>query len=99
MQNEHIGPRAYFAPLARELLSALAATPLPLVLDGSQVGRDCMALAIAMVYKGLALPIGWLEPTLVGFGLTNVDFNRLLSAAHSYKAHSFGFWCKSVIIG
>ena len=60
LQNERIGPQAYFAPFAREWLSALAATPFTLIIDGSQVGRGCMALVIAVVYKGWGLPIGWL---------------------------------------
>ena len=60
LQNEQIGPQAYFAPFARQLLAALATAPLTLVIDGSQVGPGGMALVIAVVYKGRALPIGWL---------------------------------------
>ena len=31
-----------------------------LVIDGSTVGRGCVALMVHVVYKGRALPIGWL---------------------------------------
>ncbi|HEX2916102.1 MAG TPA: IS4 family transposase [Chloroflexia bacterium] len=49
-----------FAPFAQALLKALAASPLVLVIDGSSVGQGGMALLINVVYKGRALPIGWL---------------------------------------
>jgi hypothetical protein len=49
-----------FAPFAIALLNALAASPLVLVIDGSTVGQGGMALLINVVYKGRALPIGWL---------------------------------------
>jgi len=60
LQNEQIEPPAYFAPFACQLLAVLATAPLTLVIDGSQVGLGGMALVIAVVYKGRALPIGWL---------------------------------------
>jgi hypothetical protein len=52
--------RVVFAPFAVALLSSLAASPLVLVIDGSIVGQGGMALLINVVYKGRALPIGWL---------------------------------------
>jgi hypothetical protein len=52
--------RVVFAPFAQALLSNLANSPLVLVIDGSVVGQGGMALLINVVYKGRALPIGWL---------------------------------------
>ena len=52
--------RVVFAPFAQALLSSLAHCPLVLVIDGSTVGQGGMALLINVVYKGRALPIGWL---------------------------------------
>ncbi len=53
-----------FAPFARALLNSLAGGggtgPLVLVIDGSTVGQGGMALLINVIYKGRALPIGWL---------------------------------------
>ena len=47
-----------FAP---ELLSNLAAVQtLVLVIDGSEVGRKCLALSLNVVYHGRALPIAWI---------------------------------------
>jgi hypothetical protein len=50
----------WFLPVARELLLALAAHPIQLVMDGSVVGRGCIALMVSVVYQGRALPLCWL---------------------------------------
>ena len=42
------------------LLACLALETLVLVIDGSAVGRGCVALMIHVVYKGRALPVAWL---------------------------------------
>jgi hypothetical protein len=47
-------------PFARELLEGLAGQTLVLVMDGSEVGRKCLALMVSVVYRGRALPIAWL---------------------------------------
>jgi hypothetical protein len=60
LKNDHHEYQVVFAPFARALLSSLAHCPLVLVMDGSQVGRGGMALLINVVYKGRALPLGWL---------------------------------------
>ena len=49
----------YFLPVAEAVLAALAAQPLVLIIDGSTVGRGCMALMLSLVYKGRALPLAW----------------------------------------
>ncbi len=47
-------------PVAKELLTTLARQPIQLVMDGSVVGRGCLALMLSVVYHGRALPLCWL---------------------------------------
>jgi len=49
----------WFLPVAEALLVNLAQHPLTLVLDGSAVGRGCVALMLSVVYQGRALPLAW----------------------------------------
>jgi Transposase DDE domain len=49
----------WFLPVAEALLATLAHQPLVLVLDGSVVGRGCVALMLSVVYHGRALPLAW----------------------------------------
>src|SRR6266498_37899 len=49
----------WFLPVARELVQVLAAQPLQIVMDGSVVGRGCIALMVSVVYYGRALPLCW----------------------------------------
>jgi len=49
----------WFLPVAKALLATLAAQPLVLVMDGSVVGRGCLALMLSVVYHGRALPLVW----------------------------------------
>ncbi len=49
----------WFLPVAKALLANLAQQPLLLVLDGSVVGRGCIALMLSVVYHGRALPLAW----------------------------------------
>jgi hypothetical protein len=60
VRNEAIEEEMYFFPYAKTLLACLALETLVLVIDGSVVGRGCVALMVHVVYKGRALPIGWL---------------------------------------
>jgi hypothetical protein len=46
--------------VAQTLLHTLAHQPIQLVMDGSVVGRGCLALMISVVYQGRALPLCWL---------------------------------------
>jgi hypothetical protein len=57
--NDYITIERFFVPYAEVLLAQLALQPLVLVIDGSVVGRGCMALMIHVVYKGRALPLAW----------------------------------------
>ncbi len=49
----------WFLPVAEALLATLAQQPLTLVMDGSVVGRGCVALMLSVVYHGRALPLAW----------------------------------------
>ena len=49
----------WFLPVAQELLTRLAHHPILLVMDGSVVGRGCIALMLSVVYHGRALPLCW----------------------------------------
>ena len=60
VKNDRHTIDGWFSPVAKELLNALAAQPLQLVMDGSLVGRGCIALMLSVVYHGRALPLCWL---------------------------------------
>jgi Transposase DDE domain len=60
VSNRAVSYETFFLPHARALLSALVSQPLALVMDGSSVGRGCVALLISVVYYGRALPLAWL---------------------------------------
>jgi Transposase DDE domain len=60
VDNDTITADVYFVPYAQVLLAQLALQTLVLVIDGSVVGRGCVALMIHVVYKGRALPLAWL---------------------------------------
>ena len=60
VRNDTITAEAYFVPYAQVLLAQLALQTLVLVIDGSVVGRGCVALMVHVVYKGRALPLAWL---------------------------------------
>lgn len=45
----------WFLPVATALLAQLGSQPLVLAIDGSVVGRGCVALLLSVVYQGCAL--------------------------------------------
>jgi hypothetical protein len=59
-QNEGIDRETYFMPFIEMLVAGLAGGgALVVVMDGSEVGRHCLALVVSVVYKGRALPLAW----------------------------------------
>lgn len=60
MANQRIDMEIYFRPYAEALLASLALETLVLVMDGSEVGRKCLALMVSVVYKQRALPVAWI---------------------------------------
>ena len=59
VDNAQVTEEVYFVPYAELLLHHLALQTLVLVMDGSVVGRGCVALMLHVVYKGRALPLAW----------------------------------------
>jgi hypothetical protein len=60
LRNKEVTPEAFFAPYAQALLASLPPGPLALVMDGSEVGRGCLALMLSVAHRGRALPLCWL---------------------------------------
>lgn len=63
MANEHLTTQTYWLPFAKPLLTALTTNSereLVLCLDGSVMGRRCVALVVSVVYAGRSLPVAWL---------------------------------------
>jgi hypothetical protein len=62
--NENFSAEIFWLPFVRQFLAGLVrgkqTSPLLLSIDGSCVGRGCMALMVSLVYGGRALPIIWL---------------------------------------
>ncbi len=64
VKNEQVTPETYFLPFAEVLLASLASTgPIVLAMDGSEVGRHCLALMVSVIYKKRALPVAWVVVT------------------------------------
>jgi hypothetical protein len=59
LKHEGQTQKTWFLPVAKALLANLAQQPLILVIDGSLVGRGCMALMLSVLYHGRALPLAW----------------------------------------
>ncbi len=58
LDNTAIDLEVYCLPFVGALLAGLAVLgPLVLVMDGSEVGRNCVALMLSVVYRGRALPL------------------------------------------
>jgi hypothetical protein len=59
LKNNQTSLQNCFFPFAQALLQSLGNGPLTLIMDGSEVGRGCLALMLAVVYQGRALPLVW----------------------------------------
>ncbi len=63
VDNDKVTQQTFWLPFARPLLAALSSQgqrQLSICLDGSAMGRQCVALVASVVYAGRALPIVWL---------------------------------------
>ncbi len=58
--NDQVTVELYFLPFAEALLHSLAEHTLLLVMDGSEVGRECLTLMASVVYHKRALPVAWI---------------------------------------
>jgi hypothetical protein len=63
LDNDKVTQQTFWLPFAQPLLQALSNNgqrELKICLDGSAMGRECVALVASVVYAGRALPIAWL---------------------------------------
>lgn len=60
LQNEHIEEDIFLIPFVKLLIASLSQETIVLAIDGSTIGRGCVALMVNLIYKGRALPIAWL---------------------------------------
>ena len=51
LQNPKVTPELFFLPYAQALVQSLPPGPLVLIMDGSVVGRGCMALMLSVFYE------------------------------------------------
>lgn len=58
-QNKEVGYEVYYLPFIETLLSHLAHLPLVISIDGSEVGRGCMAMMVSLIYQKRAIPLIW----------------------------------------
>lgn len=59
VKNQVINVQQFYLPFAEHLLAHLG-RKITIVMDGSQVGRNCMTLMVAVVYKNRAIPLVWI---------------------------------------
>lgn len=60
VKNGNVNAQVLFLPFAEAIVRHLGSERLILTMDGSQVGRKCMVLMVAVVYRKRALPLTWL---------------------------------------
>lgn len=82
MKNEDFNVATYFLPFARALLSSLSQQTLVLAIDGSTVGRGCVALMVSVIYKQRALPIAWFVVKGKKGHLPEADHIRILEQVY-----------------
>jgi Transposase DDE domain len=58
-QNEGVTHERYMLPFVEQVLSGLSERTLTIIIDGSEVGRHCMALMVNVVYQRRAIPLLW----------------------------------------
>jgi len=61
LNNPQVRVRAWYRPLAEQLLQAAAQTgqPLRLIIDGTQIGHGHQLLMVSLGYRRRALPLAW----------------------------------------
>jgi hypothetical protein len=60
VKNERFAVEVSYLPFAELILGHLADKPLLLAIDGSTVGRGCMAIVVGVIYRQRAIPLAWL---------------------------------------
>ncbi len=84
-------PELFWLPFVRQFLESLAKSrnEFVLVMDGSEVGRGCMALVMSLVYAGRALPIGRLVVSGNKGHLSEELHLQLLEQVHALVPNGF----------
>jgi hypothetical protein len=57
--NARVTYELHMLPFVKTLLAALAEHRLTVVLDGSEVGRQCLCLMVSVNYQKWAIPLLW----------------------------------------
>lgn len=60
VKNEGVDTSCLFMPFAEQILAHLGHNRLFLTMDASQVGRGCMTLMVAVIYRQRAIPLVWI---------------------------------------
>jgi len=61
IQNEQVDFAVYYLPFIQQILNGLCSIrPLVFVMDGSEVGHECITLMVSALYGKRALPVVWL---------------------------------------
>lgn len=60
IKNKNVTVERFFLPYVHDLLASLPGGPLVVVMDGSQIGKGCMALVVSVLHQKRALPLCWL---------------------------------------
>ena len=58
-QNAHVTYELHMLPFGKPLLLGLAQQTLVLAIAGSEVGRNCLALMVSVIYHKRAIPLLW----------------------------------------
>jgi hypothetical protein len=58
-KNENVSYEMDYLPYISQLLEEFKNVPLVLAIDGSAIGRGCMALMINLIYEKRAIPLVW----------------------------------------
>lgn len=74
----------HLMPFAGLLLTNLSGRTLVLVMDGSEVGRGCLALMLSVLYRGRALPLAWLVISAKKGHFSQERHIKLLSAVQEF---------------
>ena len=61
IKNERVDFEVFYLPFIQQILNGLAnIRPLVFVMDGSEVGHECITLMVSVLYGKRALPVTWL---------------------------------------
>ena len=101
LDNERVLEEVYFLPYVDLLLAQLALETLVVVMDGSVVGRGCLALMLHVVYKGRALPLAWrVRQSPTGHGpRPSTSHSSSCEASASPRRPRWSFWATASAMG